>query len=1074
MGSSDLFDYTDEQWSSFYEKASFLSPNVMRVMLHDGDSYCIGFEDDGTPIYDWESVMMKRVYKILDFAQQNDIPIMLGEWRSISERGYLSYDDHGKTVNWSSPTWARMIGDCLEHLIVDKGYTCIKYYNMINEPNYYKRDHGDVTNEYVYDQWKQAITNLRNEMDSSGIEKIENIKIVGPDVYDSQEAWINQATSDEMKDKIELTEVHRYAPQSEVESGLIEKKLKTWKEQAESLDPEVAEEGFALGEMGISGTGPGDSQLNARKYDYGVDIFDYGVQAIRAGLKFGSVWGFEDSMHVQHNDIVNNFKDQYGPAATTEEGRDYVVHTPTGDPSIDNDIKIWGFWNELGEEMAAQNAEHNVTGRANTVKASDENLKPWYYTWSMLCRYFPSGTKILETTDSYVDQLRVTSGIIPVADDKGDISIAVVNNSSSQKTLEVNMPNAASKVDLNQYFYYDGEIDGKTRPVNEKGQLLQYDTIENANLKDGVNVTLPAKSCMILTSLGYEGESHPMSFTTGQTTDVEKVEIYETTNANQLEVGKSYQLAANYIPSISKGEMEWSVVDYFGNASDKALIDENGLLTVKKAGQFKVIGNLKGKPEIQDTLVFKATSSSILVDELNDLENGVALSYQDIIKDDNSANFNGDKTVKRSDSNANGKPGIITYQANNIYDFEFSAYSLNNNLDKSGNFVVEISQNGDSWSPVECEFIQGSKLSSGWYPYTIKNKAVIKDDGYQYLRVTITSKSGYKTYDPQYAGGSIYYDYQGASQIDIQSHNEFIVKGQELQFKAEVLPSIASQEVSWKVLSLEGKPTELATISPDGILTAKAKGEVVVVATAKDTDVSASTETNQWNKNPTGKLVNDGDYDTRWVSKDGTSITKEQITIDLGEVTTVDNVKLYWESARATDFNIEVSTDGSKYDIVEKLRDEDKNKLTNEISFDPVEARYVRMQGLTPATKYGYSIYEFEIYNNSDLKLASSVEFKEMSSELYLGENTALDVVVTPDDATYQDASYTSSNEFVVVCKNNQMIAVGEGTATITANVNGQKITKEITVVKDNARKIAQELTSLTVENGRVDFLVLV
>lgn len=70
-----------------------------------------------------------------------------------------------------------MIGDCLEHLIVDKGYTCIKYYNMINEPNYYKRDHGDVTNEYVYDQWKQAITNLRNEMDSSGIEKLKISKL---------------------------------------------------------------------------------------------------------------------------------------------------------------------------------------------------------------------------------------------------------------------------------------------------------------------------------------------------------------------------------------------------------------------------------------------------------------------------------------------------------------------------------------------------------------------------------------------------------------------------------------------------------------------------------------------------------------------------------------------------------------------------------------------------------------------------------------------------------------------------------------------------------------------------------
>lgn len=1310
---SDLFDYTDEQWSSFYEKATFLSPNVMRVMLHDGDSYCIGFKDDGTPIYDWDSVMMKRVYKILDFAQQNNVSVMLGEWRSISERGYLSYDVYGKTVNWSSPTWARMIEDCLEHLIVDKGYTCIKYYNMINEPNYYKRDHGDVSNEYVYDQWKQAITNLRSEMDNSGIEKIEKIKIVGPDVYDSQEAWITQATSDELKDKIELTEVHRYAPQSEVESGLIEQKLKNWKAHAESLDPNVAKEGFALGEMGISGTGPGDSQLNARKYDYGVDIFDYGIQSIRAGLKFASVWGFEDSMHVQHNDIVSTFKDKYGPAAKTEEGKEYVVHTPTGDPAIDNDIKIWGFWNELGEEMAAQNAEHNVTGRANTVKASDENLKPWYYTWSMLCRYFPAGTQIIETTDSYVDRLRVTSGIIPIANDQGDISIAVVNNSSSQKTLELNMPNAASNVDLNQYFYYDGEIDGKARPVNEKGQLLKYGTIENANLKDGVNITMPAKSCMILTSLGYEGESNPMRFTTGQTTDVERVEIYETTGVNQLEVGKSYQLAANYIPSISKGEMEWAVIDYFGHVSDKAVIDKKGLLTVKKAGQFKVVGNLKGQSEIQDMLLFKATNSSILVDEVNDVENSDSKSYQNLVKDDNSANFNGDKTIKRSDSNANGKPGIITYTANNIYDFEFNAYSLNSNLDKSGNFVVEVSKTGDSWVPVECEFIQGSKLGSNWYPYIIKNKAIIKDEGYQYLRVTITSKSGYKTYDPQYAGGSIYYAYQGASQIDIQSHDDLIVKGKELQFKAQVLPSIASQEIIWEVLSPKGQPTSLATISPDGLLTAKAKGEVVVVATAKGSDVSAyshiniingyfndeiedfskmyqygefsfddpkssnfndktrikrlsdsnqsivyalsdienatfeiykngslagesidiyassdgliynkveknivntgkaassteyylyevstkdldeninyiklelkndesifcpmlgktriiynpienaevtnvtldqkelsinvgqskalvkklaplyadgqltwssrdedvasvdqngivtakkvgstviyakyndeiyttsvinvlgenialgkdvsaSTQTNQWNKNPTSTLVNDSNYDTRWVSKDGTSITKEQITIDLGEVTTVDNVKVYWESARATDFNIEVSTDGSKYEIVKELRNEDKNKLTNEISFDPVEARYVRMQGLVPATKYGYSIYEFEIYNNSTLKLANSIEFKEMPLELYLGEKASLGIEVSPNDATYQEPLYTSNNESVIVCKNGQMIAVGKGVATITANVNGQKITKEITVVNDNARKIAKELTSLTVENNQI------
>lgn len=281
----------------------------------------------------------------------------------------------------------------------------------------------------------QAIQNLRAKMDETANKQITKIKIVGPDVYDGQEAWIRQSTSDDLKDIIELTEVHRYAPKSEVESGLIEEKLKSWKKLAETLNPKIKQDGFALGEMGLAGTGPGDCQLGVRNYEYGVDIFDYALQATRAGLKFGSVWGFEDSMHLQSTDVVTTFKDKYGPAATTEEGRQYKVHTPTGDPNIDNDIKIWGFWNELGEEMAAQNSANNVTGRPNTVQASDEKIRPWYYTWSMFCRYFPAGMKILETTDSGIDAVRATAGLLPNGV-KSDVSIAVVNSTGKEKTID--------------------------------------------------------------------------------------------------------------------------------------------------------------------------------------------------------------------------------------------------------------------------------------------------------------------------------------------------------------------------------------------------------------------------------------------------------------------------------------------------------------------------------------------------------------------------------------------------------------------------------------------------------------
>ena len=64
---SDLYSYTDEQWASFKEKAKFLKPNVMRVMLHDGDSYCIGFDENKKPLYDWNSPLMQRTYRNIRF-----------------------------------------------------------------------------------------------------------------------------------------------------------------------------------------------------------------------------------------------------------------------------------------------------------------------------------------------------------------------------------------------------------------------------------------------------------------------------------------------------------------------------------------------------------------------------------------------------------------------------------------------------------------------------------------------------------------------------------------------------------------------------------------------------------------------------------------------------------------------------------------------------------------------------------------------------------------------------------------------------------------------------------------------
>ena len=38
------------------------------------------------------------------------------------------------------------------------------------------------------------------------------------------------------------------------------------------------------------------------------------------------------------------------------------------------------------------------------------------------------------------------------------------------------------------------------------------------------------------------------------------------------------------------------------------------------------------------------------------------------------------------------------------------------------------------------------------------------------------------------------------------------------------------------------------------------------------------------------------------------------------------------------------------------------NGGVDNVSFTPVNARYVRMYGVTRATSYGFSLYEFEVY----------------------------------------------------------------------------------------------------------------
>ena len=88
-----------------------------------------------------------------------------------------------------------------------------------------------------------------------------------------------------------------------------------------------------------------------------------------------------------------------------------------------------------------------------------------------------------------------------------------------------------------------------------------------------------------------------------------------------------------------------------------------------------------------------------------------------------------------------------------------------------------------------------------------------------------------------------------------------------------------------------------------------------------------------------------------------------------GWVYSVNHVVLNWEAAYGKAYKIEVSTNGTTWNRV--FSETNGNGGIDDIVFGTTNARYVRMTGTARGTKYGYSLYEFEVYESDGGSAAS-------------------------------------------------------------------------------------------------------
>jgi hypothetical protein len=436
-----------EAWKSTLDRLDYARPAFFRVML-GAHAYCQGFDSSNpaAPRYVWtqgEPEVRKQLgtlLDILDYAQSRNIDVLLGEWSPPGRMGNGTNDVIGRP---DDPRWARLIADFATWLRTQRHYSVVRMYNMMNEPN------GDwmwPKGKVDYEAWASGIRNLRKELDAHGL---KDLAIVGPDNSWNWE-WIDRV-SREMPECIGQWEMHWYAKDKEILSGEIEKVLGEKRQVVLANDPRAGSKRLFLAESGLlDGKCNGDQQPRVKTFTYGVLMADYVAQVARAGWMGACAWDLDDAMH-------------------TAGG---------GHPAVPNDLtlKVWGFWNSQGTAMG---------------HPEDENLRPWFYTWSLMSRLFPRGTRILGTHQPDLPGLRVVAG----TDQAGrSLSVMLINEGNEARTVTLSIPGAGSKT-LVEYHYFDTD-----RPTDANGFSVPKETIPDADLERGVTVPLPSSGVVFLSA----------------------------------------------------------------------------------------------------------------------------------------------------------------------------------------------------------------------------------------------------------------------------------------------------------------------------------------------------------------------------------------------------------------------------------------------------------------------------------------------------------------------------------------------------------------------------------------------
>ncbi|NMB81606.1 MAG: cellulase family glycosylhydrolase [Ignavibacteria bacterium] len=269
----DLSGVTDEDFKLIGERLKWMKIPIVRIMMQTKWCYSKSLG------YDWENRDMQLLYRHLNFCQQNGIEVILSDWGI--EVDWLAVDGIEKMDN---PLYAEVIGTYLDYLINKKGFTCIKYFGLVNEPNY------EVGN---FERWRAGAENVFQILKDKELDK--KVKFIGPGQSNDNEWFFN--TVDEARYMFDVYDVHMYAWKDRTAKGSVQTDLTQLWNYAKSIDPKANQKLYFVTEAGMRDGQSAAISTQINSFYYGVFMADFAIQAIHSGANAVLAWMLDDNSH---------------------------------------------------------------------------------------------------------------------------------------------------------------------------------------------------------------------------------------------------------------------------------------------------------------------------------------------------------------------------------------------------------------------------------------------------------------------------------------------------------------------------------------------------------------------------------------------------------------------------------------------------------------------------------------------------------------------------------------------------------------------------------------------------------